>query len=332
MKKFLLFLLFTIIIIGIGMYFYLPDYLSSSSNDTDIEVKVEPGASLSSVADDLFEKEIIRSKLWFRYQGQDIAKKIKPGTYTFTPDLKLVNMYEILQQGEQEQAIVITIPEGFILYQIASRVAEAGFGTVEDFVEETNAYFIKNEYTFDTANLYFNMEGYLFPDTYHFTKKQTVTEIVSLLANTMSSILTDEYKNRAGELGLTTHEVITLASLIEREAYNDEERAKISGVIHNRIEKNMLLQIDATVIYGLGEGKEHMSRVLYADLERDNSFNTYKNTGLPPGPIASPGKNSIHAALYPEEHDYLYYVMGENGHIFANTYKEHLSNIAKYRK
>ena len=332
MKKFLLFLLFTIIIIGIGMYFYLPDYLSTSSNDTDIEVVVKPGASLSSVADDLFEKEIIRSKLWFRYQGQDIAKKIKPGTYTFTSDLKLEDMYEILQQGEQEQAIVITIPEGFILYQIASRVAEAGFGTVEDFVEETNDYFIENGYTFDTANLYFNMEGYLFPDTYHFNKKQTITDIVSLLANTMNNVFTDEYKKRAEDLGLTTHEVITLASLIEREAYNDEERATISGVIHNRIEKNMLLQIDATVIYGLGEGKEHMSRVLYADLERDNSFNTYKNTGIPPGPIASPGKNSIHAALYPEEHDYFYYVMGENGHIFANTYKEHLSNIAKYRK
>lgn len=135
------------------------------------------------------------------------------------------------------------------------------------------------------------------------------------------------------ELNLTKNEVLTIASLIERESYNDEEREIVSGVIYNRLNLPMELQIDATVIYGKGEGKEHMTRVLYSDLKEDNPYNTYRNQGLPPGPIASPGKNSIHAALYPEDHNYLFYVLSENhdGHVFAETYEEHLVNERAYK-
>lgn len=331
MKKFILFLL-VLIILGVSLYAVLPDYLSAAANEESIEIVVSKGASLSTVAEDLYENGIIRSKLWFRYNGGAIARNIKPGTYTFSPDLNLDEMYELIQKGEQEEQIKLTFPEGLILYQFANRVEEAGFGTAEEFIQATNDYYINKGYSYNTDNLYFNMEGYLFPDTYYFTKNQTVNDIVSKLIGTMDQVFTQEYRARAEELGLTPHEVLTIASLIEREAYNDEERARVSGVIYNRIKKGMLLQIDATVIYGLGEGKEHMKRVLYADLEKENPFNTYKNIGLPPGPIASPGKNSIKAALYPEEHDYFYYVFGDNGHVFATTYDQHLGNVNKYRK
>lgn len=331
MRKFLIFI-FIIIIIGVGAFAALPGYLSTSSNSQSVEIIVSKGDSLNSVAEDLYQKKAIRSRLWFRYNGKDIASGIKPGTYTIEPNTDIETMYEIIQRGEKETGIKVTFPEGFILYQFAQKVEEEGLGTAEDFIKASNEYFISKGYDFNTDNLYFNLEGYLFPDTYYFTKEQSVDDIVGLLNKTMESIFDDEYTKRVEELGMTKHEILTLASLIEREAYNDEERAKISGVIYNRLKQNMLLQIDATVIYGLGEGREHMTRVLYEDLKKDNPFNTYKNLGLPPGPIASPGKRSIEAALYPEEHDYLFYVMGENGHVFAKTYDEHLKNVNKYRQ
>lgn len=332
MKKFILILFILMIIIGIVVVTYLPNYLSISANDRPVEIEIPSGASLGSVAGSLFENGIIRSKLWFRYKGQDIAKNIKPGTYTIESKISIDEIYEIIQQGEQLEQIKITFPEGFILYQMAEKVEDAGIGSRDGFIEATNTYFATKGYNFDTSSLYFNMEGYLFPDTYYFNKGQDISNVVSKLADTMDNVFSEEYIDRAKELGLSKHEILTIASLIEREAYNDEERARISGVIYNRLDKGMLLQIDATVIYGLGEGKEHMTRVLYADLEKENPYNTYKNLGLPPGPIASPGKNSIIAALYPEEHDYFYYVFAENGHVFSKTYDEHLVNVNKYRK
>ena len=330
MKKILIFVI-VLGIVAIGAISFLPDYLSESIHNAVVNIEVPKGATLSTVAEELYEKGVIRSKLWFRYQGQEIAKDIKPGNYKIVSGMDIEDIFEIIQKGEQENQVSITFPEGFILYQFAQRIEESGLGTADEFIEATNDYFISKGYIFDTSNLYFNMEGYLFPDTYYFTENQSMDQIVSKLASTMDDIFTEEYRLRAEELGLSLHEVLTIASLIEREAYNDAERAAISGVIYNRLDIEMMLQIDATVIYGLGEGKEHMTRVLYADLEKDNPYNTYRNTGLPPGPIASPGRNSIEAALYPEEHDYFYYVLGENGHVFSKTYAEHQRNVNQYR-
>jgi UPF0755 protein len=156
-------------------------------------------------------------------------------------------------------------------------------------------------------------------------------DIVNQLARTMDNVFTEEYTKKARELGFSKHEVLTIASLIEREAKHNDERATIGGVIYNRLKKDMLLQIDATVIYGMGKGKEHKT-VYQSELDKPGPFNTYTEKGLPPGPIASPGKESIEAALYPEEHNYLYYVLRpeENEHVFNETYNEHLKDRAKY--
>lgn len=329
MKKTTIAILIIIVVIA-GVISFLPDYLSETINDEPVVITVLQGDSLSRVADDLKNTGVIRSELWFRYKGKEIAVNIKPGTYEIVPNLQIEKIYEILQEGEQVEQVKITFPEGFTLYQFAERVEESGLGTIEEFIESTNRYFESKGYDFDTSNLYFNMEGYLFPDTYFFEKDQSIDGIVSTLATTMEEVFTEEYIDRAEELDLTIHQVLTLASLIEREAFNDKERSTISGVIYNRLEAGMLLQIDATVIYGKGEGTKHITRVFYKDLEEDNPFNTYKNKGIPPGPIASPSKNSIHAALYPEDHDYFYYVLGEDGHVFSKTYEEHLVNVDKY--
>lgn len=332
MKKILV-ILGILIIIGIGVMIFLPDYLSNTANNQDIEINVGEGDNLSTVAENLYEKDIIRSRYWFRYNGSDIAAKIRPGTYIIPANTHIEQIYEIIQQGEKKEYVSITFPEGFILYQFAERVEEVGIGTRDEFIEATNRYFQENSYDFDTTNHYFNMEGYLFPDTYYFTMDQTVDDVVKTLVTTMDGVFTEEYINRMEQLNLTKNQVLTIASLIERESYNDEERETVSGVIYNRLNLPMALQIDATVIYGKGEGKEHMTRVLYSDLEEDNPYNTYRNQGLPPGPIASPGKNSIHAALYPEEHNYFFYVLSENhdGHVFAETYEEHLVNERAYK-
>lgn len=333
MKKTILILFLLILIAGVGGFFLAPGYLDSTYNTESVELVVDKGDSLYSVAEKLYEENVIKSRLWFRYKGEEMAGRIKPGKYSIEEGSKLEDVFETIQQGEKEVPVVVTFPEGYILYQFAEKIQEVGFGTIEEFIEETENYYGQN-YTevYDNKQLYFSLEGYVFPETYHFSKKQTMAQIVEQLVNTTDEIWDEQMVLKREELGMTRHEIMTLASLVEREAYNDEEREIISGVIYNRIKIGMPLQIDATVIYGIGKGKEHMTRVLYADLEKENPFNTYRNQGIPPGPIASPGKNSINAALNPQTHNYYYYVMGENGHVFAETYDEHLKNVEKYRQ
>ncbi|MGM0395501.1 MAG: endolytic transglycosylase MltG [Bacillota bacterium] len=333
MKKAILVLLLLILIAGVGGFFLAPGYLDITHHEEDSILTVERGDTLNSVGEKLYDMGIIKSRLWFRYNGEDVASKIKPGDYLIEKGWSLDDIYEIIQLGEQETQVVVTFPEGFILYQFAEKIQESGLGTIEEFIEATESYY--NEHysdSYSNEQLYFSLEGYLFPDTYHFSATQSVSQIVERLVTTTEEVWTDEMESKSQELGMSRHQIMTLASLIEREAFNDEERNTISGVIYNRINTGMPLQIDATVIYGIGEGKEHMTRVLYDDLEKDNPFNTYRNQGMPPGPIASPGKNSIFAALNPESHDYYYYVMGDNGHVFAETYDEHLRNVEEYRQ
>ncbi len=333
MKK-LIYILILLIGLGTISLIVLPSYLSVSTIDAPMEVMIPKGASMNYVTDLLYEQGIIRNKLWFKYLAKKngVDRSIKPGAYVFSPNITLEDIFDMLIKGSAEAPIVLTIPEGWTLYQIAERVETLGIGTIDEFIEATKAYYTEKGYGFNNGELFYELEGYLYPDTYHFTDSDRVRNVVVRLAKTMEEQFSEEYLQRAEKLGLTKHQVLTIASLIEREASNDGERAAISGVLHNRMKKNMLFQIDATVIYAIGEGKEHINRVLYTHLEYDNLFNTYVYKGLPPGPIAAPSKASIEAALYPESHDFLYYVLGENGHVFAKTYEEHKKNVNKYRK
>jgi len=330
-------LIYTVLIF-VGILFisltFLPNYLSVTSNDEAVEFTVAPGSSLHSVAEGLYDKGVIKSKLWFKHQAkiQKIDRSIKPGSYVLYANIPLDELLHTLQLGEQEPPIILTIPEGFTLYQMAERVEKLGIGSKEEFIQATKRYFDHGDFDFDTSELFYEMEGYLYPDTYYFSSSQTVDDVVIHMGNTMKKVFTKEYLDRAEELNLTVHEILTIASLIERETYHDVERDLISGVIFNRLKSNKLLQIDAAVIYGIGKGEKHINRVLYSHLEEQNPFNTYKRLGIPPGPIGAPSIKSIHAALYPAKHDYLYYVVGETGHAFSKTFAEHQVNVAKYRK
>jgi UPF0755 protein len=294
---------------------------------------IKEGEDLRSISKNLEEKGIIRSSEYFRLYARVVGydKTIKSGNYILDKGINIKSILEKLKNGQWDFEIV-TIPEGYTLYQIASRLETKGLVNKDKFLQlSLNAIDKDNLITLkDKPN--YELEGYLFPDTYYIPKIMTETEIGELMLNRFKFIFNDTYRQRAKDLGLSLPQVITIASLIEREAANDGERKKIAGVIYNRIKKNMALQIDAAVIYAITKGEKNIGRLYNKDLKFDSKYNTYKYKGLPPGPIASPGKPSIEAALYPEFHDYLFYVLGEDGHVFSRTYQEHLKNVDKYIK
>jgi UPF0755 protein len=326
-----------IIIIAVGVYSYLsviPNYLSTGANEEEVTVVVSDGDSLRAVADTLHEEGVIRNRYWFRREAREegVDRNIRPGTYEIPPEQPFSEIFEILQVGEIRASVAVTFPEGITLYQMGERVENSGLATREEFLEATEAYYQNQGLSYDAEPLFYSLEGYLYPDTYHFDEDQTATEIVEIMANRMNQIFSQEDYTTMEQRGLTLHQILTKASLIERESAFDEESALIAGVIENRLDREMLLQIDASVIYAIGGGEEHISRVLYEHLEVDNPFNTYRFTGLPPGPIAAPRESSVRAAIEPAEHGYLFYVVGAEGHVFAETYEEHLRNVADYRE
>jgi UPF0755 protein len=331
MRKTILILILIAIIILISAI-TLPRYLSKTTNNEEVKIVVEQGDNLRDIANKLYELGVIRSRNYFYYKGKSIGNDIKTGEYKVEPNMTFEEIYKLLTIGGETYTINVTFPEGFTLYQFATKLEENGLVDKDKFIAATENYFDENlSDEVDNKDMYFSLEGYLFPDTYFFSINQNEADIVAMLTRTLNDKWTQEMEDQLIKMNRTKHEILTIASLIEREAYNDDERATIAGVIYNRLDVGMLLQIDASVIYGKGKGKEHSSVLTKNDLVEPNPYNTYVNLGLPPGPISSPGLNSIIAALYPEEHEYFYYVMGENGHVFAKTYEEHLKNVENYR-
>ncbi|WP_309713791.1 endolytic transglycosylase MltG [Armatimonas sp.] len=266
-----------------------------------LEVSIPEGASITRVGQLLEEKHVIRSASYFKRVA---TGTILPGLYAFSPSDSPEAIYQKLAHGDVSSTKV-TFPEGFTIKKMAAKLIEKGvLADDTEFLQLTQG-----------------LEGQLFPDTYAFSKTVTAKEIVQQLQQ--------HFQKQTKGLSLTP-EALIVASLIEREAETDEDRPKIAGVIYNRIQKNMRLQIDATVQYIL---PQHKARLLFSDLKTPSLYNTYLHAGLPPGPICSPGLASIQAALAPEKSNYLFYVQGEGrGHIFAKTFEEHRANIARVRK
>ena len=219
--------------------------------------------------------------------------------------------------------IKFTIPEGYKLEQIVEKLSSLEVVSIEEIEAALAAEKYQYAFISQIPEREKKLEGYLFPDTYEIYKDAAAGAIVKKMLDRFDDIFTEEYRNRAKELGMTIDQVVTLASIIEREAKLDDERATVSAVFHNRLKKNMMLESCATVQYLFKEQKEVLS---YNDLKIESPYNTYINTGLPPGPIASPGRKSIEAALYPENVDYLFFFARDDGsHIFTKTYSEHIN-------
>jgi UPF0755 protein len=291
-------------------------------------------SSFDVVVKQLEEKKVIHSAQFLtKYQKllKIEPRSIPAGNYILKPGITLKELMEHLQNGKPDFAIV-TIPEGYTLYQIAERLEKNSLLSKEEFINSNLEGVDVDKLLTNSTDTLYPMEGYLFPDTYYIPYSSSKEDILELMFGLFTRVFSDKYRQRAKELGLTVEQVITIASLIEKEAANDQERSKIAGVIFNRLKKDMLLQIDAAVIYANTKGHSSISYVANSHLKYDSKYNTYLYKGLPPGPIASPGKPSIEAALYPESHDYLYYVAAEGGHVFSKTYEEHQRNVKKYIK
>lgn len=309
---------------------------AAATDDYQI-VDIPSGANAEIIAVILEDENLIQNEMVFRYyvRQHNLGQGFMAGRYQLSPSMSLQQIIEKLTTGDSySETAWFTIPEGLRIEEIAAKLAEEGLVNSDRFLElarQPGSDLLEEfPYLQDVGNsdIEYHLEGYLFPDTYEVYTDASEEAIIRIMLHSMDSIINDpEHKERIEELDYNLHQVLTLASLVEREAAVDQERPRIAGVIYNRLEIGQLLQIDATIQYILGETKEFL---LYSDLEIPSPYNTYQHTGLPPGPIAAPGKLSIEAALYPEDTDYFFYNYKYDGtgeHYFSHTYAEHLENV-----
>ncbi|MFU1794290.1 endolytic transglycosylase MltG [Paenibacillus azoreducens] len=324
---------------GGGAYYIWNGLQPVKASDQAVQFTIEPGSGTSKIAQVLHKNGLIKNETIFKgyLKWKKEGTHFKAGVYEAKPGITLDELIAKLNSGDvmKESMNRITIPEGYTIEQIAQKVSEATGTSADAFLQVADHPGNEATVAFSEAakigNLKHAAEGYLFPETYEFKKDAGVNDIFHRMMEQMQSKIDNipDLQQRLKDRGITLHEMLTIASLVEREVVVDKERPLVAGVIYNRIDKKMKLEIDATVQYALPEPKE---RLLYKDLKVESPYNTYLHEGLPPGPICSPSLASIEAALSPEASDYLYYVTKKDGsheHLFAKTYQEHLNNIKK---
>ncbi len=289
-------------------------------------VDIAEGASLSDVAERLHRQNLIKSDWAFVWMGrlEGLDRRIISGEYEFHGGMSPSIILEKIIKGEVLQHTV-TIPEGFSMSQIADLLHEQRLTDRDAFLR-----YARDPAFIQTLSLSAGtLEGYLFPDTYRFARHVKPKRLIEAMVARFKQAVSEEDRERAMELGLSLHQVMTLASVIEKETARPAERSLISGVFHNRLRKDIPLQSDPTVIYAVHEFDGNLRK---KDLSIDSPYNTYQVVGLPPGPIANPGRAAIHAALYPEATDYLYFVSRNDGsHEFSTTLAEHNQAVRKYQ-
>ncbi len=304
--------------------------LAPVSTDTSVRVfEVPPGATSAHVAAGLQSAGLVKNgsvfRLYLRLRGLD--GRIQAGQYELAPSMPAAEVASRLTSGRVVEDS-FTVPEGYTISQMADLLASRGLVDRDRFLVAARDPSLVKGLVPEGLPLKQPLEGYLFPDTYRIPRGYTEKQIVALMVDRFRQVMTPEWQKRAQDQGLTVHQVVTLASLIEREAQVPADRPVISSVFHNRLRLGMKLDSCATVNYALGKSQLILT---YKDLEVNSPYNTYKNVGLPPGPIGSPGKASLEAALYPAESKYLYFVAkGDGSHAFASTLSEHLANARRY--
>ena len=296
----------------------------------EVTVTIPPGSSTARIAAILDEKGIVESARAFRiYTRLKGAGPFQAGDYTLRQRAAFGEIVEVLEKGPQIIQDRLTIPEGLTVEQIAERVGKLPGRSAEAFMAAVESGEVRSNLQPESVD---NLEGLIFPDTYMLDRGDDEKEILQRMVATFDTVAAETGIDQAAEGGrVTPYEAVIIASLVEREARVPEDRGPIARVIYNRLERDMLLQIDATVLYALGE---HKTRVLFRDLEVDSPYNTYKVKGLPPTPIAAPGRAALAAAADPPANDFLYYVVVEadGTHAFARTGAEHQANIRQAEK
>lgn len=305
---------------------FIDDTFFISCNTEEQTITIPQGSGVSDIGSILENKNILKKDLFFELYVMltDNDKNLKAGIFKIQPNTTLENIVSTITSAPalEESTVKITIPEGFTIEQIAERLEENNVCAKSDFIElamqkpTLDYWFLKDAPTY---------EGFLFPDTYDFYYYSTAKQVIKKLVG--------EFDNKLISLGLTEetsniYDIVKTASLIEKEAYHKEDMTKISSVIVNRQKEDMLLQIDASLLYSIG----HKEKIYEKDLQIDDPYNLYKYKGLPPTPICNPGLDAISATLTPEKTNYLYYVADGKTkyHHFSKTYEEHQKNINLY--
>ena len=327
MKKVRAIMSAVMVIIIIVCALMLAEKINFSKDDSPVTVTISEGASTNDIYKILKDEKLVKTKIGFlaclktsKYNG-----KLRYGTFNLKRNMSINEIFKTLTTGGASvETFTLTVPEGFSAEKIAQRLSEMNICTSKEFLDALNDDY---DYSFikdiPKKNYKYKLQGFLYPSTYEFYTTATAHEII----DTLLAEFEKKYSGIKNNSGMSMFDTITLASLVEREAKLAEERPKIAGVIKNRLKINMLLQIDATVVYAISDGLYDTDRVLYKDLETDSPYNTYKYTGLPAGPICSPGIKSIEAAINSESHNYLYYHTDETkkdgSHIFTENYSDH---------
>ncbi len=289
-------------------------------------VLLRPGWSTRHIARDLQQQGVIRSSAAFlMVQYVKGRHTLKAGEYKFDQPANALDVWSRLVRGDV-YARTVVVPEGFNMYDIAAAVEQAGLGPASDFLTAARSdIFLLRNIDPDAKSL----EGYLFPDTYQFTRIDSAHDIAAAMVH--------RFRQEAQKISLLgnadTHRIVTMASIVEKETADPKERPLVAGVYYNRLGKSMALAADPTVIYAALLAGRYRGTIYASDLQFDSPYNTYKFPGLPPGPIANPGVASLQAAMHPAHTEFLYFVSDNNGHHrFARDLQEHARNVAAYRR
>jgi len=318
----LIFLLAVFLVMGFGYYLMSP----AQKIDDQRVVQIREGTTLREVAVSLERDGIIKNRsvflLWGRCMGY--GRAIKAGEYLLSPTMSPLRVFGVLIKGVGI-TYPVTIPEGYNRKQIARVLDEKGITDRKAFLRISSDAEVARKYGISGQDL----EGYLYPDTYRFRHGMDARKVIDVMVRRFREVLAP-YKKSIKKSHLSLEQVVTLASIVEKETGSTEERPKIASVFLNRLRKKMRLESDPTVIYGLASFSGNLTR---KDLERPTRYNTYTIKGLPPGPIASPGIEAIKAVLFPADTDYLYFVSKNNGtHHFSTTLEEHNRAVLRYQK
>jgi UPF0755 protein len=292
-------------------------------------VTIRQGAASGEIGRALADAHVVsdarmfRAALWWTRQGRNL----KAGEYRFDHAMTPLEVVGVLVRGEVYTQKV-TFPEGLTIADMSKLYESHGFGRARDFVEAAQ----NVEHIADLDPNASDLEGYLFPETYALPRNGAATRLIDLMIDRFRSVYGEQMRTRAASQGMTTRQVVTLASLIEKETGKPEERPIVAAVFRNRLKIGMPMQADPTIVYALEKAHRYDGNIRREDLAMESPYNTYKYPGLPPGPIASPGKASLEAALMPAGVPYLYFVSRNDGsHIFATTLAEHSNNVRKFQ-
>ena len=322
-EKILIFVVTAMVVVSV--HFYTVFYTPVSNDMTSKIVNVAQGASFGVVADNLVTLGVLKSTDGFVLAAslKNAKKKIKAGEYELNASMTPVQVLDILVEGRVKRYLV-TIPEGYNIKEIAATIENAGLVKKEEFLK------LAFDKRFAGSLGFAGLEGYLFPDTYQFTKTAGAEEIIKKMTGRFNQVYDSEFRAKSESKGIRMKELITLASIIEKESGNAFEMPRVAAVFRNRLEKRMPLQSDPTVIYGIKDFDGNLTR---AHLKQPTPYNPYVKFGLPPTPIANPGKAAIEAALNPANENYLYFVSKNDGtHYFSSSLREHNSAVEIYQK